>query len=166
MSTHLLDGEIVKLNQLKLFEQLNPNTIVSIAGIGYRDGIPAKDADVGWPMGAVRRPDGDLIVADIRAHRIWRIDQDGILHTFAGDGVPGVSGDGGPAIDARVYTPHDFCLDREGNLFFSELGARGPDEGPNTVRRIDYETGIITRVVGFRGDGTRWRWRSRARCRV
>ena len=148
MSTHLSDGEIVKLNQLKLFEQLNPNTIVSIAGVGYRDGIPAKDADVGWPMGVVRRLDGDLIVADIRAHRIWRIDQDGILHTFAGDGVPGVSGDGGPAIDARVYTPHDFCLDREGNLFLSELGARGPDEGPNTVRRIDYKTGIITRVVG------------------
>ena len=90
-------------------------------------------------MGVVRRPDGDLIVADIRAHRIWRIDQNGILHTFAGDGVPGVSGDGGPAINARVYTPHDFCLDKEGNLFFSELGARGPDEGANTIRRIDYK---------------------------
>ena len=136
------------MNQPRLFDGLNPNTIVNIAGVGYRDGIPAKDADIGWPMGVVRRPDGDLIVADIRAHRIWRIDQDGILHTFAGDGVPGVSGDGGPAIDARVYTPHDFCLDKEGNLFFSELGARGPDEGANTIRRIDYKTGIITRVVG------------------
>ena len=62
--------------------------------------------------------------------------------------MPGISGDGGPAIDARVYTPHDFCLDKEGNLFFSELGARGPDEGANTIRRIDYKTGIITRVVG------------------
>ena len=136
------------LNLLEFFKGLNPNTIVSIAGVGYRDGIPAKEADIGWPMGVVRRPDGDLLVADIRGHRIWRIDQHGILHTFAGDGVPGTSGDGGPAIKARVYTPHDFYLDTAGNLFFSELGARGPDEGPNTVRRIDYKTGVITRVVG------------------
>ena len=136
------------MNLLEFFKGLNPNTIVSIAGVGYRDGIPAKEADIGWPMGVVRRPDGDLLVADIRGHRIWRIDQHGILHTFAGDGVPGTSGDGGPAIKARVYTPHDFYLDTAGNLFFSELGARGPDEGPNTVRRIDYKTGVVTRVVG------------------
>ena len=136
------------MNLLEFFKGLNPNTIVSIAGVGYRDGIPAKEADIGWPMGVVRRPDGDLLVADIRGHRIWRIDQHGILHTFAGDGVPGTSGDGGPAIKARVYTPHDFYLDTAGNLFFSELGARGPDEGPNTVRRIDYKAGVVTRVVG------------------
>ena len=70
----------------------------------------------------------------------------------------GGSGDGGPAINARVYTPHDFCLDKEGNLFFSELGARGPDEGPNTVRRIDYKTGVITRVGGSGVVGRGWRW--------
>ncbi|MCZ6677802.1 MAG: hypothetical protein O7E52_11185 [Candidatus Poribacteria bacterium] len=144
----IVNKEMAKLNLLKLFEELKPNTIVSIAGVGYRDGIPAKDADAGWTMGVVRRPDGDLIVADIRGHRIWRIDQHGILHTFAGDGVPGNSGDGGLAIDARVYTPHDLYLDKEGNLLFSELGARGPDEGPNTIRRIDDKTGVITRVVG------------------
>ena len=63
---HSADEEIAKLNQLKLFEALKPNTIVTVAGVGYRDGIPAKDADAGWTMGVVRRPDGDLIVADIR----------------------------------------------------------------------------------------------------
>ena len=99
-------------------------------------------------MGVVRRPDGDLLFADIRGHRIWRIDKAGILHSFVGDGVPEDSGDGGPAGKARVYTPHDFFQDKDGNLFFSQLGARGPDEGPNTVRRVDYQTGIITRIAG------------------
>ena len=131
-----------------LFDSMPPGAIVTIAGAGYREGVPAKEADIGWPMGVVRRPDGDLVFADIRSHRIWRIDSDGILHTLAGDGVPGTSGDSGQARDARVYTPHDLFQDKRGNLYFTELGARGPDEGPNTVRRIDYETGTITRVVG------------------
>ena len=136
------------MNLNKKLAEMAPGTILSIAGVGYRDGIPAKEADIGWPMGVVRLPDGDLVVADIRGHRIWRIDGEGILHTFAGDGVPEDSGDGGPAIDARVFTPHDLCLDQDGSVLFSQLGARGPDLGPNVVRRIDRTTGIVTRVAG------------------
>ena len=146
------------MNLLDIFHDLAPHTITTIAGAGYREGIPAKEADIGWSMGIVRRPDGDLIFADIRGHRLWRIDAQGILHTFAGDGVPGSSGDGGPALQARVYTPHDLFIDKAGNIYFSQLGARGPDLGPNVVRRIDYQTGLITRVagsdrVGRGGDG-------------
>lgn len=118
-----------------------PGTITTIAGVGYRAGIPAREADAGWPMGVARRPDGDLIVIDYHAHRIWRIDRAGILHAFAGDGVPGSSGDGGPAGQARFYYPHDLCQDRHGNLYLSDLGNR-------TIRRIDYATGVITRVAG------------------
>ena len=86
-------------------------------------------------------PDGDLVVADYKGNRLWRIDGEGILHTFAGDGVPGDYGDGGPAIDARVYGPHDLALDRHGNLYFSDLWN-------NCYRRIDHETGVITRIAG------------------
>ncbi len=122
------------MNLFDQFASLSTGAITTVAGVGYSEGIEAAEADIGWPMGVVRRPDGDLVFADIRGHRIWRIDRHGILHTFAGDGVPGNSGDGGPALEGRVYTPHDFCLDSAGNLFFSQLGARGPDEGPNTIR--------------------------------
>ena len=129
------------MNLVELFDRLPVNTIATIAGVGYREGIPAKEADAGWPMGVVRRPDGDLIVTDHFAHRLWRIDGDGILHTFAGDGVPGNSGDGGPASQARFNQPHDLTQDKDGNLYVNDLG--------NEVdRRIDYKTGVITRVVG------------------
>ena len=47
-----------------------------------------------------------------------------------------------------MYTPHDLCLDARGNLYFSQLGARGPDEGPEFIYRIDAETGILTIVAG------------------
>jgi DNA-binding beta-propeller fold protein YncE len=134
-----------------LIPDLSPNAAVIVAGTPYRDGVPANTADAGWPMGVVRRPDGDLIVVDYHAHRLWRIDRAGILHRFAGDGIPGNAGDGGPALEARFFYPHDLCQDQHGNLYLSDLGNR-------TIRRIDYRSGIVTRVagsgaVGRGGDG-------------
>lgn len=130
-------------------------TIITLAGVGYRWGIPAQEADAGWPMGVVRsiadRWHGDLIVIDYHAHRLWRIDADGILHPFAGDGIPGNSGDGGPALAARFYWPHDLTQDKQGNLYLSDLGNQ-------VIRRIDGKSGTVTRVagsgkVGRGGDG-------------
>lgn len=129
------------MNLSEVFRALAPGVITTIAGVGYRDGIPAQEADAGWPLGVARRPDGDLIVVDYQAHRLWRIDQKGILHIFAGDGIPGNSGDGGPAKEARFFYPHDLFQDKAGNLYLSDLGNR-------TIRRIDYQTGIITRIAG------------------
>ena len=136
---------------LQILQNLSPGELSVVAGVGQREGIPAREADAGWPMGVVRRPDGDLVVIDYQWHRIWRIDRDGILHAFAGDGIAGNSGDGGPAAEARLRNPHDLCQDRQGNLYLSDLQN-------HTIRRIDYETGVITRVagngkVGRGGDG-------------
>lgn len=126
--------------------RLGPGAAVTVAGAAYREGVPAREADAGWPMGVVRRPDGDLIVVDYHAHRLWRIDREGVLHRFAGDGVPGREGDGGPALEARFFYPHDLCQDRHGNLYLSDLGNR-------TIRRIDYRTGVVTRVAGSGAPG-------------
>ena len=123
------------------FKALHANTIQTIAGVGYQTSGLARELDAGWPMGVVRRPDGDLIVVDYHAHRLWRIDQAGLLHPFAGDGIPGHSGDGGPAALARFYWPHDLTQDQAGNLYLADLGNQ-------VIRRIDYQTGIITRVAG------------------
>ncbi len=136
------------MNLVHFFETLSVGTIVNFAGAGYREGVLAKEADAGWPLGVVRRLNGDLIVVDYLAHRLWRIDRDGILHVFAGDGIGGHSGDGGPAVEARFFLPHDLFQDISGNLYLSDLGNY-------TIRRIDFESGIITRVagVGRRGRG-------------
>ena len=123
------------------FDELAAGAIAAFAGVGYREGVPAKEAPSGWTLGVVRLANGDIIVADYKGHRLWRIDGEGLLHTFAGDGVPGDSGDGGPAGEARVYGPHDLALDKHGNLYFSDLWN-------HTYRRIDQETGVITRVAG------------------
>ena len=129
------------MNLPQVFTSLASGVITTIAGVGYRDGIPAREADAGWPMGVVRRCDGDLIVVDYWGNRIWRIDPEGILHRFAGTGIRGNSGDGGAALDAQFFCPHDLCQDRHGNLYLSDLGN-------HTIRRIDSMTGVITRVAG------------------
>ncbi|MBM3265296.1 MAG: SMP-30/gluconolactonase/LRE family protein [candidate division Zixibacteria bacterium] len=129
------------MNLIDRFRGLAAGRMITLAGVGQRHGIPAKEADAGWPMGVTRNPGGDLIVVDYQWNRIWRIDRDGILHPFAGDGIPGNSGDGGPASEARFYWPHDLTQDRHGNLYLSDLGNY-------TIRRIDGKTGVVTRVAG------------------
>jgi trimeric autotransporter adhesin len=136
-------GLTSNMNISEYLHSLERGRISTIAGAGYSDGVPAKEADAGWPLGVVRRPDGDLIVNDYWGHRIWRIDKEGILHRFAGDGIPGCSPSGLPALDAHLHEPHDLAQDEHGNLFFSELGARS-----NLIRRIDYKTGVLTTVAG------------------
>ena len=95
----------------------------------------------GWPLGTVRNANGELIVVDYHGHRIFRINRAGIVHRFAGDGVPGFRGDGGPALEARFNAPHDLWQDRQGNLFVSDLAN-------HRIRRIDAATGVITTVAG------------------
>ena len=129
------------MNLIDRFSSTAPGMITTVAGVGQRHDLLASETDAGWPMGVVRRPDGDLIVVDYQWNRLWRIDHDGILHAFAGDGIPGHSGDGGPACEARFFLPHDLSQDRHGNLYLSDLGNY-------TIRRIDYLTGIVTRVAG------------------
>ncbi len=72
-----------------------------------------------------------------------------IIDTVAGTGVPGFTGDGGPATSAQVFAPFSVAVDQQGNLLFT---------GDNRVRRVDGATGVITTVAGtgspsFGGDG-------------
>jgi len=68
------------------------------------------------------------------------VDKDGIIHTVAGTGKEGYSGDGGPATEAALNNPWGIALDGEGNLFFT-------DHHNSVVRKVDKE-GKITTVAG------------------
>ncbi|MBM3934765.1 MAG: hypothetical protein FJ319_10780 [SAR202 cluster bacterium] len=122
--------------------KLKPGTITTIAGSFRKEGVPAKEADAGWPLGVVRwHKTGELVIADYHMNVLWRINKVGILHRLAGTGVPGYTGDGGQALEAQLSAPHDLAQDRKGNLYFSDLANQ-------VYRRIDVNTGIITTVIG------------------
>lgn len=66
------------------------------------------------------------------------------ISTFAGNGVNGYTGDGGPATQAGLPFPFSICFDPAGNLYVTCY---------NSIRKIDKQTGTITRFAG-NGDYT------------
>jgi GT2 family glycosyltransferase/sugar lactone lactonase YvrE len=70
------------------------------------DGGPATRAHLSSPVGVALAANGDVYIADTGHNRIRRVAADtGIITTVAGDGLPGVVGDGGPAVMARLAAP-------------------------------------------------------------
>ena len=53
----------------EMFARMAPGNIATIAGAGYVEGVPAREAPAGWPMGIARNAAGDLFVVDYWGHR-------------------------------------------------------------------------------------------------
>jgi uncharacterized protein (TIGR03437 family) len=132
-----------------------PNGIITtMAGTGVNgysgDGGAATNAQLNYPYGVAMDKSGNLIIADSGNARIRSISPDGIISTVAGTGVPGFSGDGGPALNAQIYSPDAVIADGSGNLFVA-------DTNNKCIRKVVLG-GIITTVAGngtpgFSGDG-------------
>lgn len=129
--------------------------IRTFAGTGLKgfsgDGGPAAAAQINDPNGVIRAPDGTTYFCDTGNQRIRRVRPDGIIETIAGNGEAGWSGDGGPALHAKLNFPYEVRLGPGGDVFWVERNA-------NVVRRLDKSTGIVTTVAGngtrgFSGDG-------------
>ncbi len=121
-------------------------TISTFAGGGgsLGDGGPANEATLSWPAGLAQDRAGNVFVASQGDGRIRRVDAStGRISTYAGSGVIGDSGDGGPAT-AAALVPWDVAVDASGNVFVLDFSAR-------KVRRIAAATGLIATVAG---DGT------------
>jgi sugar lactone lactonase YvrE len=94
-------------------------------------------------------PSGTLYVASQGPIRINKL-QGSHLVAVAGTGTAGYSGDGGPAIAAKIGIVEQMVFDPAGNLYFA-------DTDNHRIRKID-TAGIITTVAGngtrgFNGDG-------------
>lgn len=60
---------------------------------------------------------GNVFIADTGNHCVRRISPSGIITTVAGTGAPGFSGDGGPAIEAKLASPWGVAVNGAGDLF-------------------------------------------------
>jgi sugar lactone lactonase YvrE len=98
-----------------------------------------KNASAGF-AGIAVDAEGNIYLSDVKSHRIWKVDPKGHGVPFAGMGVEGVSGDGGPALKAFLRDPRGLALDRSGNLYIA-------DRGNSRVRKVDRK-GILTTVAG------------------
>jgi hypothetical protein len=77
-------------------------------------------AALNYPSGVAVDAIGDLFIADQGNQCIRKVDVNGIITTVAGEGVYGYSGDGGPAISARLASPAGVALDTMGDLFVAD----------------------------------------------
>ena len=114
---------------------------------GYSgDGGAATNAQLSGPSGVAVDKLGNIFIADGGNARIRKIDTNGIITTFAGNGTNGFYGDGGQATNAEIKvsggsTPSGLCLDSLGNLYLA-------DTLNNRIRKID-TNGIITTIASI-----------------
>lgn len=98
---------------------------VALAGGGdlaHGDNGPAVQARLNHPAGTSVDPAGNIYIADRDNNRIRRVTPDGTVTTIAGNGAPGLSGDGGPAASAQLSGPTSVTVDASGNLYIADTG--------------------------------------------
>ena len=129
------------------------NTVTVIAGNGVRgfsgDGGDARRASFDQPRGVAIDKVGNIYISDGRNFRVRRVDTRGIVTTFAGRGINGFGGDGGPATAANI-SPWKLTVDPAGNLYIA-------DYDNSRLRKVSPD-GIIDTIAGngkntYSGDG-------------
>lgn len=117
------------------------------------DGGPARAARLGGLQGVAVHPSGAPVwIADSTNNCIRRVDASGTITTIAGQpGTAGYAGDGGPAVDARLWLPGRVRYDALRDVLLIA------DTQNHVIRRVTAD-GVITTLAGngrggFSGDG-------------
>ena len=145
--------------------RVDPSGIITtVAGTGTSgysgDGGPATDAHLNHPEGVAVDANGNLYVSDLYNGHVRKVTfssgggapppPTGTITTVAGTGTSGYSGDGGPAVGARIALPFGVAVDVAGNLYIA-------DTENHRVRRVNpagtIETVAGTGTSGYSGDG-------------
>jgi YD repeat-containing protein len=117
-------------------------TLTPVAGNGVAgsagDGGPAVSASLSHPGGIALDSHGNLFIADTNNNRVRKVTPDGVITTFAGTGVEGFSGDGGPAMSAQLTFPADVAVDHKGDVLIA---------GGGRIRKVT-PAGTISTIAG------------------
>ena len=141
-------------NENLRIREVSGGIVQTVAGNGlYRlagNGGPASSATIYYPSGLRIDAAGNIYFAEPTLNRIRKIATDATISVFAGDGIFGYAGDGGPATSARLAFPYFLATDTAGNVYVS-------DSVNNVIRKIDTSQTITTvagvGVLGYAGDG-------------
>ncbi len=120
--------------------------IETIAGaVPFQKPVNALQTGFGWGLGIVEDGAGNLYVASCDLGIVLKIDPSSNTTVYAGQPLPEgpatSTGDGGPAISARLPCPSGLAMDAANNLYIT-------DNEIGTVRVVDGTTGIIHTIAG------------------
>ena len=139
---------IVEADDARVWRMGPDGTLTTIAGPGTRgfgvDGSLARTSQLYQPAAVLIAP-GGIYIADAAANRVWRVDPDGLLHAFAGNGARGSNGDGGLATAAELSAPTGLAMASDGSVYIAEFGG-------HRVRKVDAWR-VITTIVGTGVEG-------------
>ncbi len=157
-ATISVSNGIEKSNEIPITLLPSPPTpqfiVNTIAGGGVLNGIPALSMSFaqfgintgpqysvtfGGTFDMALGSSGDIFVGGYAA--VYKINSRGIVDTIAGIGVPGYSGDGGKALDARMNSIQGVAIDDSQNIYFS-------DTFNNRIRRVDAKSGMVATLAG------------------
>lgn len=134
-----------------------PKLILSLAPLFCSCSFAATVEQVGAkpailePFGVAFDSAGNSYICEYKGQRITKLATDGVSTRFAGTGVAGYGGDGGPAASALLHDPHGLIIG-PGDLMYIA------DTLNNRVRQVDIKSGKISTLAGtgekgFSGDG-------------
>jgi len=127
------------------------STFAGTTSYGYAgDGGPATLAKFSKTIGVATDAAGNVYVGDQDNYVVRKIDVTGTVTTFAGDGSPGSSGDGGPATAAKLGFVFGLATDAAGNVYICD-GLNSEIRMVNTAGNIYTIAG--NGISGFNGDG-------------
>jgi len=120
------------------------STIAGTGSQGYSgDTGPAISARLRFPYGVAVDSSGNVYIADTGNHRIRKV-TGGVISTIVGTGSLGYSGDNGPALSARLYSPYGIAVDSSGNMYIA-------DSGNHCIRKVT--GGVISTIAGTGSQG-------------
>ncbi len=128
------------------------STVAGTGEPGYSgDDGPATRARLRDPFGLWVDARYGLLIADSGNDVVRQVDDAGVIRTIAGTGRRGLSGDGGPAVAARLDSPQGLFVDQDGTIYVN-------DEHNHAIRAFapggPLERVAGTGVRGFTRDGS------------
>lgn len=153
--------EIAYSTHVQFGISMTAGNIYTVAGSatgtsGYAgDGGSATQALLSNPEGIAVDSSGNLYIADTNNHVIREVSAStGDIATIAGSGLPGDSGEGGPATSAELSVPAAVAADASGDVFLADPGNDQVEEVPatsGTQYGISMTAGNIYTVAGTPG---------------
>lgn len=127
--------------QNHLIRKLDKNGIMTkFAGSvsGFEDGLAPK-AKFSFPEDIIIDSEDNILVADAGNHRIRKITKNGMVSTFAGDGLQ--DNDDGSLLSASFNNPKALAFDKNHNILVA-------DSGNNSIRQIIKQSSHVFTLAG------------------
>lgn len=120
--------------------------VVSLAAGNGKAGLPpdrsdAKTSPLVDPRACCVDSKGNVYILERGGHALRVVDPSGKIRTVVGAGKRGLSGDGGPAVEATMNGPKHLCVDANDDVYIA-------DAANHVIRKYTLKDEKIVRIAG------------------